>query len=98
LIVQHRTYGEHDFIASAKAAIHYWMARRGLSFTWDPQVAEAAGAWTARIDVKLVPHRYKPTDQVRFRTYKRDAAGELVLTDVPLDIRAARKQPAAPGQ
>lgn len=65
LIVEHKTYGEHDFMIASLAAIQYWIKRRGLAISWAGIVRENTQEFHQSAWLHYDPKRCISMKQVR---------------------------------
>lgn len=75
IIVEHATYGAHDFMVASLAAIQYWIKRRGITTTWAGAVRENAQEFHQSARLKYDPNRCIFMEQIRLGFFLRTPQG-----------------------
>lgn len=83
LLIDHATLGEHDFMITSLAAIHYWITKRDISTNWAGMVKQNTQQFHPMAFLMFDPRRCIFMKETHLRFFSRRADGLWEPVDPP---------------
>lgn len=83
LIIDHASFGQHDFLHTSLAAIKYWIRKSGISTTWQGSIQENTTDFHPAAILKFDPSKCISMDQVRVGFFSKGKDGVWTKIDPP---------------